>query len=39
MAHPVDSSAWGWMIFSTPSKMANIEPSENSTIDTTKPQK
>ena len=32
---PVDSSAWGWRIFSTPSKMANTDPRANSTIDTT----
>ena len=30
---PGDSSSWGCSSFSTPSKMANIEPSANSTID------
>ncbi len=38
-AHCGDSSSCGWRSFSTPSKMANMEPSANSTIDTTKAQK
>ncbi len=39
MAHPADSSSWGWRIFSMPSKRANAEPRVNSTIDTTNAQK
>ena len=38
-AHPGESRSWGCRSFSTPSYMANTEPSANSTIDTTKAQK
>ena len=39
IAHCGCSSSWGWSSFSTPSKMANIDPSANSTIETTNAQK